>query len=339
MTSGHRSIAERRVSLVNKREHSETGSPGLRRVKYSPQADDLVRFSDEASDQIIADFVDNALHGPGPRATVRARLTEDENYLLLLFARRRAVEAMRRDSLPLALEAVAALTLVEEPKIDFRDLSVDFPLFAVRELGGDLDAVISEAVDLSEPGTARSFAAKRERARSLSLRDCALVRVSTSHGIGFMEDWEGAVSPPVALAELAVQLADSIEDEGTYTDARMHVSALPSVWFGGQDELVERISGCVSIGVRHIATEEPFSHGLLVFLADVADEKTVVELSRRLQDHSTVERPQVAAAHGRLLVTIIGGSTTFGESSLESAESLRRFCSVAEPLLRSSSSR
>ena len=65
--------------------------------------------------------------------------------------------------------------------------------------------------------------------KSLTLRDCALVRVTTSHGVGFMDDWTGAASPPAAVAELAVRLADAIEAEGSYTDAQMCVSQLPAV--------------------------------------------------------------------------------------------------------------
>ena len=201
----------------------------LAAVNYSPRAYDLVRFTEEAADGLLADLVnDRVAGGPTAKADVRARLTDDETYTLLLFARRRTVEAIRRGSLPMAVEAVNALTLVDRSTIDFRDLSVDFPLFAVRELGGDLDAVITGAIDSSEPGTASCFAAARDRARTSSLSDCALVRVSTAHGVGFMDDWTGSIPPPTALAELAVHLADSIEAEGTYTAAQMDVSALPS---------------------------------------------------------------------------------------------------------------
>lgn len=304
-------------------------------VRYSARAGDLVRFSNEDSDHVIAEFVREATRSHLTRASVRERLTPDENYLLVLFARRRTVAAIRGHALPLALEAVDALTLVEEPKIDFRDVSVDFPLFAVRELGGDLDAVIGAAVESSGPGTAQSFAAKRERSQSLSLRDCALVRVSTSHGVGFMEDWTGSASPPVALAELAVRLADSIEDEGSYTGAQLNVSDLPSVWFGGKEDFSERVRGCVSIDTRHITSKRPFSHGLLVFLAEVADEPTAAELCERVRGQSTKERPRIGLADRRLLVSFIAGSATHRERSKESADSLARFCSIAQPLLRS----
>lgn len=257
--------------------------------------------------------------------------------MLLLFAMRRSVEALRRDSLPLAVEAVNALTLVDLSKIDYRDMNVGFPLFAVRELGGDLKAVISKAVDASEPGTAGCFKAKRRRARTTSLKACALVRVSTVHGLGFMEDWTGVSPPPTALAELAVELADSIEAEGTYTAAEMNVSDLPSVWFRGPQALGnECVSGCVSIRLRHVATEDRWSHGLLVFLAGIPNEQTIVELHNQLHARSTVERPRVAVAEGRLLATLIGGSTTEGERALESMDSLQRLRLIAGEVLRGS---
>jgi hypothetical protein len=315
---------------------SNDPSSALAAVKYSPRAGDLVRFSDEDADKIVAEFVSRTSHSEPTRKTVREQLTGDENYLLLLFARRRAVAAVRREALELAYDAIDALTLVETPRIDFRDLSVDFPLFVVRELGGDLESVIDAAVDSSEPGTAQAFAAKRERARFLTLRDCALVRVSSSYGIGFMDDWTGAASPPITLAELAVSLADAIEAEGTYTDASMHVSRLPPVWFGGKDALSERVDGCVSISLRHRASDTPFSHGLLVFLAELADEQDTRALRDRIGDHSTDDRPRIGLAERRILAIFIGGSATQGEPSKESTDSLLRFCTIAGPLLRAS---
>ena len=53
------------------------------------------------------------------------------------------------------------LTLVEREKIDYRDLSVDFPLYAVRQLGISTDEVIDMAVLRSSLGTTQAFEASR----------------------------------------------------------------------------------------------------------------------------------------------------------------------------------
>ncbi len=73
-------------------------------------------------------------------------------------------------SLEYALEAVAALTLVDRSLIDYRDLSVDFPLYAVRVLGGNVSEVVESAVERSEPGTSRAFEARAPSAATITLR-------------------------------------------------------------------------------------------------------------------------------------------------------------------------
>src|SRR5947207_3138679 len=121
--------------------------PAFPAATYSRRAYDLARFGETPADGVIATFVRaTAVLEAMDRAALRSGLTPDETYLLLCIARRRAAAALRQRELALALEAIQALTLVDREKIDFRDLSVDFPLLAYRELGGDLDSVVDWAV-------------------------------------------------------------------------------------------------------------------------------------------------------------------------------------------------
>ena len=106
-------------------------------VRYPDRAHDVVRFLDDPADARIAELVRKAdALEPEQRQALRAAIGTDEAYTLLTFARRRTVSALRLNSLSQALEAVRGLTLVTRSEIDYRDLSVDFPLYAVRELVG-----------------------------------------------------------------------------------------------------------------------------------------------------------------------------------------------------------
>src|SRR5580704_1515029 len=99
-------------------------------LEYSTRAHDLARFQEDPTDDLVWSRVEHllALDRDAFERT-RSNLGEAELYLLLQFARRRCVRALRGNSPDSALQAIDAISLVDATKIDFRDLSVDFPLY------------------------------------------------------------------------------------------------------------------------------------------------------------------------------------------------------------------
>lgn len=294
---------------------------------YSSGANDLGRFREDPADASIEAFVEKTSHD------VVAHFDEDDFYTLLLFARRAAARALRQRDLRTATSAIRALMLVDRDRIDFRDLSVDFPLYAVRELGGDVRAQIDLAARHSSRGTAGAFEAARGRAKRISLRDCALVQISTSYGIGFVDDLTGARRPPVSLAQAVVPLLDLIDEEGTYRTGDLSVSDLPGVWFGERDVMRIAVDGCVSFSGDHIESAHPFSHTLLVFVADFRKGRDAERLATAASGASATERPRSAVVVRSRLAIFIGGSVTMHEDALESSKSLERFSALVAQVL------
>ena len=223
-----------------------------------------------------------------------------------------------------AQEAIQALTLVTVSTIDHRDLSVDFPLYAVGRLGGDLSETVASAVETSEPGTGALFAAKAGRAARLTLTDCALIEVVSQYGLGFMETWAEPYAPRSDLTWIAVRIAERIDTAGRYEVDALHLSSLPEVWFGRDTKPTADIpvTGCVSLSAS-IPGRSRWEHGLLLFLAEVETAQAASALVRRAEAASTADRPRVAGNDDRLLLVLIGGSTTRGQQPLETEASLR----------------
>jgi hypothetical protein len=309
-------------------EVADVPSP-LAGVRYGERALDLVRFADDPLDDTIARVVNDAAHFTNPRReAVRAAINEEDAHTLLLFARRRAVAALRTRLLPLAVEAVRGLTLVTRSRIDYRDLDVDFPLFAARELGGNLDELIRDAVGASDNSTGEYFTARSRAAHRVSLKDCALLEVRSSYGLGYMHTWS-QYHPRTNLALAAVRLADQVDNDGRYLIEDMHTSDLPEVWFtlGARTGQLPT-KGCVSLSAK-LCGANRWSHGLLVFLAEVARSRIAAELAARASTASTADRPRAATSVDRRVALIIGGSSTYEEDAVETAESLARFRDLA----------
>jgi hypothetical protein len=316
------------------RDRSFTPSSPLAGVAYGRRSRDLARFVEDPVDAIIAQIVADASGlRMADRESFRSAVTAESAYSLLVFACRRAVSAMRETSLPQAMEAIHALTVVDRSKIDFRDLSVDFPLYAVRELGGDPEKVAAMASSLSERGTADCFTARAKAALTISLRECALLEVESRYGLGYMDVRTRAYEPTTNLAAAAIRLADLIDAEGQYIVNDLWVADLPSVWFDLSRTVASvPTSGCVSFSAS-LEGSGRWSHGLLVFVAEVGTQLLAAELATRAAGAATPERPSVATVQDRRMVLIVGGSTTAGEYSRETGESLIRFqASVLEAL-------
>jgi hypothetical protein len=301
----------------------DAGSP-LSGVTYGGRAHDLSRFVDDPADQVVAAVVrDAASFSSEDRVALRARLDADDCYTLLTFARRRSASGIRDGSLKAALEAVQALTLVTSSKIDYRDLSVDFPLYAVERLGGDLTAALASAAASSESGTRGCFTAKAGRAERLTLKDCALLEVRSRHGLGFIDTWAQPYAAESDLTGTAVRMADDIDAARRYTVSDLHLSSLPEVWFGGRAKPTGDIpvNGCVSVSAS-LKDGSRWGPGLLVFLAEVDSAKTASNLVVRADTASTLDRPRTAGSEGSLFVILIGGSSTRGDQPLETQASL-----------------
>ena len=93
-------------------------------------------------------------------------------------------------------------------------MDVDFPLYAVRRLGGDASDTAKSAAGASERGTRAVFNARR--GARVSLKGCGLLEVTSRYGLGFLEMLEGRYAPVTDLAGAAIRIADAIDADGRY---------------------------------------------------------------------------------------------------------------------------
>ena len=274
-------------------------------------------------------------------AELRATLTADEAHQLLTFARRQATIALREGSLDRARHAIAALVLVDRDVVDPRAvrLGIGLPLYALRELGGDVTAAVDEAIARSETGIAAAFAARRAIAPTMSLEDCGYVQVRTAHGLGLVADPIPRGETAADLAETAVAMADHLDANGEYRTGPIEVTMLPATWFRPRpaaDDLAA--ADCVRLSATRPVGEDPLAGDhLLLFLADTQRRRIATQLAEAAARASTAARPRATLTEGRLLLLVIGhrssGHVAHEEDAAETTESLGRFGELLRPLL------
>jgi hypothetical protein len=293
-------------------------------VTYSRRSLDLARYTADPIDEVIARAVEGAAQSDlAIWQALGERLGGDDCYALLAFADRRAAAALRARDPQHAGQAVHALALVTRDKIDWRDISVDFPLYAVRESGGDLESAIDFAIARSEPGTRDAFKARAGSAKRVSLKDCAYIEVQSKYGVGFMETRAEPTPRCADLPAMAVAIADQIDEAGRYEVESLCLSALPRMWLGLNPREGVHVPGfggvVVSADLRGSAR---WSHRLLVFLSDHGDEATARGVADLVRGASDADRPRTALSDGSLVLTVIGGSSTARQNAIETPASL-----------------
>lgn len=281
---------------------------------YSDRSSDLTRYVDDPLDDRISDTIAGlAAKELQAWGELRERLAADDCYALFAFADRRAALALRTGSEQFAAEALLALALMVSSRIDYRDLSVDFPVYALRQTSRDPAPAIAFAHERSDEAIGKLL---RSRASGrLTLHDCEFVEVRSRHGLGFMHtSWNPPPNDP-GLLEAAIEIADRIDAGRRYEVRTLALSRLPWVWFDPSPEKAQRgkdiaTTGCVAVHVD--VAGKRWSNGPIVFVADMADEQVARAVADLARGASRKERPQTALSNGARLLTVIGDSMTPG---------------------------
>lgn len=290
---------------------------------YSSRSMDLARYRDDSLDDVIGDLVDSrGARGPRVWKDTQEQLTEGDSYALFTFANRRSALALRTGMAGFAEQAIRGLALIATNHVDPRDMTVDFPLYALSRSSGGLDRSLAFAMERSQPDM-RSYFKSRAKAK-LSLHDCGLLEVRSRHGLGFMETWWRPTPRNPDLPVSAIAVADRIDEGGRYAVESIRVSALGWVWFDRSrtgDEMPS--SGCVTISAGLVGTP-PLSHRFLVFLADFEDEATARAVADMARGASRENDLQTAVNAGPRVLTVVGDWPTALGGRAETQASLSR---------------
>jgi hypothetical protein len=270
----------------------------LSAVGYHDLDEDFVRFRDNPLDDAVKSIVVSiASADVAERNSFRMALENDSVSTLLLYAKRRTLQARRRSSMNLVDEAMDAFALVPSVADVPWDTWVKAALFIARSLGRDIESVALRFGTLSTVESAQRFDVAYEAMKRVdSLQQCFIAEVSTNYGSGFIEtivhrdtkstgafysaprqaDDIVPFRPRTNLAQLAASIADAFDVTGT-----LHTGAI------GQDQLAgmsfsQQVSGaylettgCVSFYADGSDNDASFK----VFVAELPENTDVEELA------------------------------------------------------------
>lgn len=270
----------------------------LAAVEYQVNDEDFIRFRDDPLDDAVKNIVTSVVAtDEDERHRFRVALGENEVATLLLYAKRRIVQARRRSSMNLIDDAMDAFALVPEPRNVPWENWLKAALVIARSLGRDLVPIAQRFGELSSVSSAERFDVTFEAmTRVDTLDQCFIVEVMTNYGTGFIETivhrdtrsvgaFYGAprlgddvvpFAPVTNLAQLTASIADAFDATATVHTGAIEQDQLAGMLFSQQvPGAFLETTGCLSF----YADAPDDGPSFKVFVAELPDGTDVESLA------------------------------------------------------------
>jgi hypothetical protein len=315
------------------------GPSPLDGAKYAPEAVELWRWTESATDDTIGAFVRFFVQAERPeRAHLTSCLTMDDLYQVLTYARRRALVAIRTgESTPL-VDAFDALSAMDVERIDERDFYDATMLASEAASYTDTTAAAAArgAIGRADEEVSEIIAEYVENEDGADLAEmCGLRVVDTATGRLLLRDEDDPFEPDHDLTGVVLALAAATAQEGSYHVSDVSVAnTLPPVWVGEDSpaaQAVDRVTGGCRVGGERISGDR-IETSLTIWLMEAATAEDASLIAVAAEDRGSADTIMVAHQVDRLVAVIIAHG--WAKRTDENVQSLARFRPLVDQVLR-----
>jgi len=277
-----------------------------------------------------------ALSDTDERSNIRHSISMDQFYTLINFAKRSAVFGVREAKADLVADGLTAIAMIEQERVDFRDVLWCLGLLyhAANKAGGDADKMFRDAAALAEPEVAEFFVNFVEQTpdyRDLR-KSWGYDGVRTDDSAGFIGWGFSEYNPTIDLKATIIDISELVTSD-SYQPSQIEVATeLPDVWLGGRDNAAgQRILSSIRAGATVSASLRPDKHAehdsqqLTVFLVETANESDAQSLYQMAEANKSSHHCKLAVAQSQLFCLVVARSFVDGVGAYETTESLNRF--------------
>lgn len=272
---------------------------------------------------------------------LRTRLSMNDLYTLMHFAKRSAVFALREKNSVRCTEALAALAMVDRTRVDPRDLqwAISVVDAVATMIGADRTQLYDDAAALASEATAKLLMLLHaNRPMGTTLKDCLYALADdTPQGPGLVGRGLDPYEPSIDLLALAVRASEVIVAEAYPRRSFKVGSSIPPIWIGSKERRVEnvlrRATGTVEISLssRSRTIDDQLFNVYFSEMASVNDARWLAEVA---PNEDPGRSATIAYSAGRVVCLGISKSTVIGLRSTESGQSLAQKLEPARAVLR-----
>lgn len=246
-------------------------------------------------------------------AGVRNSLDAAGFELLLAFAQRAAVFAIRQKAPQWIEDGLTAIAIVDDERIDPADLDAPLALLvhAAKRIGADAEALLARAAAVATGSVAKRI----KRAGTLPMQHQEIDG-------GFVNRGTARYEPSHDLGRMAIAIRTMLQHDRYRVESVTAATTVPAVWFASPDAaaMLARARGAASV---HARDERDETQALMAFVAELDE-------ARQLAPMPTIGGAAiVTVSHETLLAVLIARSFLDDVEPLETTSSLHRFI---EPL-------
>ncbi len=277
-----------------------------------------------------------AASDPSRRAAIRDSINQDGFYTLMTLAQRCAVFAMRERKAEIAHDGLIAIAMINEERVDFRDILVCLGLLyhAANRAGADADSMFRQTALLAEPKVGELFVGFLKRpAASRNIRSLSgCDEVETKNGLGFIGWGFAKYNPSIDLKAVAVDIVQLVAADKYQPNSISLAEELPPIWLSHVknaelEKVLGRIRGGAILHGRLRPHEHPNydSQQFTVFIVETSETSDAQILLRLSQTGDTREHSMIGVAAGRLFSLVVARAFMDGVEAYETPKTLVRF--------------
>lgn len=280
------------------------------------------------------------------RARMRHAIDMEQLYMLLEFADRAAVFALRERSAARVTDGLSAVALVEQERVDYRGILWTLATLhhSAARIGANPAKLFRDAAALAEPQTAELILGfLKQPAKDKDLRDAwGRVEVETEGGVGLMGWGFKKYAPTGGLKRVAVDVARLVvADKYEQVSAKVG-EELPRHWLETNDNAVlDRALRSARAGASIHASYGRYPDSaiekqvLMIFLVELSSEaeaRALLSVAARKKPYD--DDAVLAVAEGRLFCLLVAKPGFGDEKNEETPEGVRRFSAGLSEILR-----
>ena len=252
------------------------------------------------------------------------------------FAKRSAILGVREARPDLVSDGLTAIAMIEQNRVDFRDVLSCLALLyhAANRAGADADEMFGDAAKLAEPDVTKffeNFVKRTPDGRDLR-KSWGYDEIQTDDGIGFIGWGFQDYNPTLDLASTIIDISKFVASDHYYPSLIQVATTLPDVWLGGRDDATtQRALSSVGAAATLSASLHPDKHAkhasqqFSVFLVEAANESDSQSLYQLVEANKSSHHCKIAIARSRLFCLVVARSFVQGDDAYETNESLNRF--------------
>jgi hypothetical protein len=272
------------------------------------------------------------------RRDIRKSINQDDIYILLTFAQRATLFAVRKDESSYLYDGFAALAMIESERCDYRDVLVAFSFlsYGIQKLNLN-KSIFEEALRLSEEKTnqlLQQFVQRPSKQKSIEVIG-GYTAIDTSNGISFIRTNYKKYNPESNLVKISFDISDVVFND-KYRRGEITIGErIAPVWLSADNDkkieaILSKATGCASLStsLRDEFHSKSWMQMLLIYVAEFKDPESLQVLTRKINATTPKSFSRLSFTEGNIFCIAIQRATMSGVKDFETSKSLKRFESL-----------